>query len=381
MKKLVIMLVLMVAVSFAASTTISNSMLIETVIHHTPTGFVPPVSGDGAGYYFWDSGESSDFAPTYSWIDATGGTLISDTGDDTGWEVALPMDVQFMGVDYTSGSSIWASSNGYINFNASGGDYTDLSNDDIPSATTPNNYVAIYWDDLDGDPGNSGLYSLVDTSGDDDLYVISYDPWGHYGDSGDTVEFQAYMVENNTGLTINNTIVMQYANDCVEGGSSATVGLENAAGDDGTKYCYNTAGMIVANLAIIFIDAAYVDNYIGAFDLVAPADGSEAIDGTQVTFDWEDASYSGAGNLTYDLILSNNADLSAPFHTEAGIAASTFDYTFSQGNTSDETVYWGVTATESTLGLEVASDSIWSMTLHQHDYAIEETTWGQIKAL
>jgi len=380
MKKLTIMLVLMVAVAFAAAPAISNDMLVETVIHHTPTGFVPLDSGSGAGYYFWDSDESGDFAPVYSWIDATGGTLISDNMDDAGVEIAIPMDLRFMDVDYATGSSIWACSNGYINFNASGGDYTDLSNDDIPNVTTPNNYIAPYWDDLDGDPGVSGLYSLVDSSGDDDLYIISYDPWGHFNDTGDTMQFQAYMVENNTGVTINNTIVFQYANDCVEGGSGATVGLENFAADDGTKYSYNDS-TIAANLAIIFIDAAYVDNYIGAFDLVAPADASEARDGDQVTFDWDDASYSGTGTLTYDLILSNNADLSAPFHTEADLAASTFDYTFSQGNTSDETVYWGVEANETTLGLNVASDSIWSITLHASDYAVEETTWGQIKTL
>ncbi len=370
MKKLVIMLVLLVAVSFAASATISNSMLVETVIHHTPTGFVPLHSGDGAGYYFWDSNESSDFAPTYSWIDCTGGTEIGLNGDDSYVTITTPAAWRFCGVDKAAGTDFYVGSNGWMGFNSGGG----LGYDDS---------VNLYADDLvcrasDG----AAAYSMTDSSGNDDLYIVEFNSLRHYGSGTYDLTFQGYYVENNTGLTINNTVVLQYNSTGSEQAGNADINLTNADGSDAAVYASRDQ-TVVDGTAIIFIDAAYVDSQIGAFDLTAPADGSEALDGTPVpvTFDWEDASYSGSGTLTYDLFLSNNADLSAPFHTEAGISASTFDYTFNQGNTSDETVYWGVEANEDGLGLNVASDSIWSITLHQHDYAVEETTWGQIKAL
>ncbi len=367
MKKLVIMLVLMVAVSFAASTTISNSMLVETVIHHTPTGFVPLHSGDGAGYYFWDSNESSDFAPTYSWIDCTGGTEIGLNGDDTYVTITTPAAWRYCGVDKAAGTDLYVGSNGYMGFNSGGWhNYDDC--------------IEIYGDDLVCNTGSgSHAYSMTDSSGDDDLYILEFNSLRHYGSGTYDLTFQGYYVENNTGATINNTVVLQYNSTGAEQAANADISLTNADGSDAAVYADGDQ-TVADGTAIIFIDAAYVDNFIGAFDLTAPADGSEAIDGNQVTFDWEDASYSGTGTLTYDLILSNNADLSSPFHTET-VSASTFDYTFSQGNTSDETVYWGVEANEDGLGLNVASDSIWSITLHQHDYAIEETTWGQIKSM
>ncbi len=380
MKKLVIMLMLLVAVSFAASATISNDMLVETVIHHTPTGFVPLHSGDGAGYYFWDSGESSDFAPTYSWIDCTGGTDTGLNADDGYVNATLPAAWKLYGTDFASGNTITVSSNGGIGMGA--GNYLSSNNRDIPLDDSFNGLLALYWDDLVWYASDGAyVYLYTDTSGDDDLYVISYDDGKHYGGTAGELSFQMYYVENNTGISsINNTVVFQYLDCSSEAGSSATVGIENDAGDAAAKYSFDSASLS-DDLAIVFIDATYVDNYVGSFDLTAPADGSAAIDGTQVTFDWEDASYSGSGTLTYDLILSNNADLSSPFHTEAGLDPSTFDYTFSQGNTSDETVYWGVEANETTFGFSVDSDSIWSITLHQHDYAIEETTWGQIKSM
>ncbi len=373
MKKLTLTLVLLVAVAFAVSPTISNSMLVETVIHHTPTGFVPLISGGGAGYYFWDSGESSDWAPTYSWIDASGGTDLG-VDDDAFFTVTTPFAIRFCGADYASASDFYVGTNGEIGFSIAS--MNSRYNQDLPNASTPNNLVAIYWDDMRGYTGDH-LYSYTD-SGDDDLFVISYDPWSHYSGTHGELQFQAYFVENNTGLTINNTVVLQYQNPSAEAGVSATVGLENAAGDAAAQYSFNSAELS-ANLAIIFIDAAYVDNYIDSFNLLAPADGAEVVDGTLVTFDWEDATYGGSGNFYYEIALSENADLSSPFHEATGIAASTYDYTINQGNTSDVTVYWGVRAVEDTIGFTRNCSNIFDFTLHQNDYAIEETTWGQIK--
>jgi hypothetical protein len=380
MKKLTIMLILLVAVSFAASPAISNDMLVETLIHHMPTGFVPLISGDGAGYYFWDSNESSDFAPTFSWIDCTGGTNTGMNSDDGYVDITTPAAWKFCGVDIAAGSDLFLGSNGIIGFSSYG--MSSLGNQNIPDAGAPNDIIALHWDDLTCYTSDGAVvYAYTDTSGADDLYAVSYNDCRHYGGSPGELSFQTYFVENNTGADINNTVVIQHLEAGPETGSSATVGLENADGTEAANYCYNTGGGIEDNLAIIFIDAGYVDNYIDPLDLLAPADGAEVVDGTQVTFDWEDAAYAGSGNFYYEIALSENADLSTPFHEATGIASSTYDYTINQGNTSDVTVYWGVRAVEDTIGFIRNCSNIFSFTLHQSDYAVEETTWGQIKSM
>jgi hypothetical protein len=376
MKKLVLALILLVAVSFATSSAISNDMLVETLIHHTPTGFVPPTSGGGAGYYFWDSNESSDYAPVYSWIDCTTGTDTGLDADDAYTTVSTPAALKYCGVSIAAGSNMYIGTNGVLGFNS---DSMHWYPGYLPSTSTPNNVLCLYGDDLifynsDG----ASIYTKTATSGNDDLYIVSYHDGMHWLGTPCVLTFQAYFVENNTGCNINNTIVFQYAETSEENGGNAVVGIENAAGNAAAVYSINS-DCLRPNLAIVFIDAGYVDSYIDHFDLTTPSSGSQYRDGTTVTFDWQDAAYSGSGTLTYDLILSNNANLSSPFYTGT-FSASTGSYTFARGNTSDETVYWGVEANETTVGFSRASDSIWSITLHNSNYAIEETTWGQLKA-
>jgi len=71
----------------------------------------------------------------------------TDSGldDDDASSGALPIGFtfNFFGNDYTE---LYTSSNGYLTFSSD--NQTDWSNDNIPSNTTPDNYIAPFWDDL-----------------------------------------------------------------------------------------------------------------------------------------------------------------------------------------------------------------------------------------
>ncbi|MCX7022819.1 MAG: hypothetical protein NTW26_11220, partial [bacterium] len=123
--------------------------------------YVPLVSGDGAGYYFWDSNETSDWAPAYDWIDAAGGTDLG-TGDEASFTVTTPFFIRFCGRDYPAGSTVYVGCNGALSFRNAG---IPGANQNIPDAATPNAVAAVAWDDLRGISGDH-LYSYLDTSGE-----------------------------------------------------------------------------------------------------------------------------------------------------------------------------------------------------------------------
>ncbi len=94
-------------------------------------------------------GYSIDDTLIEPFIDASGGTTLIDTSTDDGFaSFELPFDFKFFGVQYYAGMDVYVSSNGYLDFGDPNTDHTDLSNDDIPSITDPDNYAAPFWDDL-----------------------------------------------------------------------------------------------------------------------------------------------------------------------------------------------------------------------------------------
>jgi hypothetical protein len=101
-----------------------------------PTGSGGP---DAYGYYWTDSDEAG--GPTYNWVEISGiGTEIILSDDD--YEEVIPFAFDFYGVDKTS---VKISSNGYLTF---GTDGTDWTNDPIPHSNDPDDFIALFWDDL-----------------------------------------------------------------------------------------------------------------------------------------------------------------------------------------------------------------------------------------
>ncbi|MCK4594762.1 hypothetical protein KAU45_09695, partial [bacterium] len=363
---------LLVALSAALGFQIEADRVVSRFVPQVPgLDFDRLLSGEGAGYYYWDSNETGEWAPEYNWIDASGGTDLG-TGDDASFTVTTPFLIRFCNRNYPSGSTAYVGCNGALSFKNAG---IPAANQNIPVSAAPNALIAVVWDDLRGTTGDH-LYSYLDISNELSIWVISYDPWHRYLSIG-PFRFQIHIYERPmTGM--NNTIELHYQTVWSGGynlGQSATVGLENWDGTQAAAYSYNDD--LEAGFAIRFIDTNYVDNWIGEFDLLSPRDGSDDYhEGDTVTFTWEAAEYSGDGSLTYTWLLDTDPVLTDAQEFDAG-GDTQIDHTFVVG---DQGVwYWSVRAQEDGFGHTRMAESIRSIEILP-EVAVVETTWGQIKA-
>jgi hypothetical protein len=326
------------------------------------------VFGDGAGYYFWDSNEDSEWAPVYNWIDAGGGTDLG-IGDEASFTVTTPFDIRFCNRDYAAGSTVYVGCNGALSFRNPG---IPGANQDIPDTTAPNALAAAAWDDLRGISGDH-LYSYLDTTGDLDIWVLSYDPWHRYLSVG-PFRFQMQIYEQPMAW-INNTVEFHYQTVLASGinlGHSATVGLENWGGTEAAAYSYNSN--LEAEFAVRFIDTRWVDDALGAFHLLTPEDGYPFSPGETIHFTWEEPEYYGFGVLNYTFYLADNEDFTDPMVIDRG-TYTWFDYIFGFDQWVDH--WWKVYAEEDDIGLNRWSEEIWHI---EGIGEVTETTWGQIKA-
>jgi hypothetical protein len=182
---------------------------------------------DNFGYEWIDSNDPQ--GPVYEWND------ISTTGTEvTGWvstgsfdpldegkagPIPLGMNFKFYGEIKTQ---LYISSNGFISFN----DITEdtYTNDNIPTAGVPDNYIAPFWDDLEGSSGQV-YYQQVGNK-----FIIQFNNWGFYSGSG-SLTYQVVLQSNNQ--------VYFYYNNMSGSMNSSTVGIENGNGTDGLQIAYN----------------------------------------------------------------------------------------------------------------------------------------------
>lgn len=110
---------------------------------------------DGFGYFWIDSDESG--GPNYVWNDISGtGTLLTGLTDDSFvGPVNLGINFPFYANSY---SQVYVSSNGFLSF---GSGNSSLSNQNIPSSTTPNDLIAWFWDDLNPTVSGTVHYQTI----------------------------------------------------------------------------------------------------------------------------------------------------------------------------------------------------------------------------
>ncbi|MGW4795651.1 S8 family serine peptidase [Nonomuraea sp. NPDC004297] len=158
---------------------------------------------------------------------AAGTEKLALTGDDEAQQVTLPFPVPFYGTGHTKA---WIGTNGFVTFAADR--VTTGSNGRLPTTGTPNNAVYPYWDDLIVD-AQAGVYTAVTGTAPHRTFVVEWRNVGFYNDSGQRVSFSALLGEDGS-------IGFRYKDIESERdrGDSATIGVENAAGDDALLYSY-----------------------------------------------------------------------------------------------------------------------------------------------
>ncbi|MFH1198093.1 MAG: S8 family serine peptidase [bacterium] len=191
---------------------------------------------DDFGYRWIDSDDPN--GPSFVWndISSTGTPVSFSNGTlDDGWTNAIPLGFSFKyyGNLY---SSIYISTNGIVSLTALTTSYT--ANAAIPTTAAPNNVIFPFWDDLEGRTQGTVHYQQIGSK-----FYIQFTNWQKYTSSGGTGSLTFQIELTNTGK------IMLYYQNMVGTLNSATVGIENAAGDDGLQIAYN-ATYIKNDLAI-----------------------------------------------------------------------------------------------------------------------------------
>jgi len=196
------------------------------------------VGGGSLFGYEWTDSKSPAPSVTFGWIEINGtGTDTGMAGDDNSISIPIGFTFPFFGNSYTIA---YPSTNGLIAF---GNETFAFSNWDIPSTYTPDNMIMAYWDDLCVVYGTGNvLYKLIGSAPSRQLVVEWYQVQPLSG--GQLMTFEVILSESGN-------IIIQYLTLNGMGGSSASVGIENANGSDGCKYSYNQ-GVLSDNLAISF---------------------------------------------------------------------------------------------------------------------------------
>jgi len=187
---------------------------------------------DAFGYKWIDSDEPN--GPAYEWNDiaATGTNVTTWTPTGTfgakdeghSGPINLPFPFKFYG---NVKNTVHASSNGVILFNAPTSNI--FTNAAIPNAAAPNEYIAPFWDDLDGTNGGEVYYKA-----DGGKFTIQYNNWPRYSTTGSSLTFQVVLYSNGRIMIYYKTMTSSTMN-------SATIGIENGNGSVGLQTAYNAA--------------------------------------------------------------------------------------------------------------------------------------------
>ncbi|MCQ8129988.1 DUF4347 domain-containing protein, partial [Methylomonas rivi] len=163
------------------------------------------------------------------------GTVVLTSGIDDNVTPTLYIEFSF---DYfgSTFTSFWVSSNGILGFGLPDSSY---SNTDLPTTSTPNNALYVFWDDLTTSSANVA-YTVISASdpkntAGSDLLVVQWNSVRLPGIS-EPLTFQAILTEGSNQIQF---IYLNMGSNVV--GSSATVGIENADGTAGIRYAYNEA--------------------------------------------------------------------------------------------------------------------------------------------
>lgn len=239
------------------------------------------------GYKWKDSNEPN--GPQYVWNDITStGTLATNwvpTGTfdpkDEGYAGPFPLGFNFKFYGQEK-NQVYVSSNGLILFNTvSSNIYTNAQ---IPSSEVPNEYIAPFWDDLDGVSSGTVHYKQEGST-----FIVQFTGWHKYSNTG-SLTFQIVLHQNGK--------IVVYYNNMNATLNSATVGIENAAGNDGLQVAYN-ANYVANNLALEFAaEPDWLSNDVNSGTLF----NGNSID-VELTFRAEDYP---AGNYSMDFNVASN---------------------------------------------------------------------------
>jgi len=226
-------------------------------------------------------------------------------------QITLPFRVPLYGKGYRAAT---VSTNGFVSFVSTTS--SNPSNRTIPYTGAPNATLYPFWDDFALET-TSGVYTGVTGTAPNRTFIVEWRDVSFYTSRSDRVSFEALISENGE-------ITFRYADidSGMDTGTSATVGIENAAGTVAFQYAYNEAA--ISNGGITF----RTDHGV-AHGLVTDANDGDPVAGATVT--------AQAGGQVVDTAVSD-AEGSYLFQLPAGSYQLTVEKEFYETATSDLTL-------------------------------------------
>ncbi len=165
----------------------------------------------------------------------------SQGANDALFTLSLPFAFEFYGSSYTS---ITVSTNGWIGL-GTGFSSSFPVNTNIPSASPPNNIIAVYWDDLELSP-TGGIYYESGGTAPNRWFKVEWSGVRHVGTSTYEGRFGVILYEGGYGG--GDSILFYYDVARIGGGpydfaGDATIGIESPVGGVGLLYSYNTTSI------------------------------------------------------------------------------------------------------------------------------------------
>ncbi|HJP84484.1 MAG TPA: HYR domain-containing protein [Gemmatimonadaceae bacterium] len=310
--------------------------------------------GGGASPQYTES--RVDFAPEAS---PNTSAFARDLSDDGYFSRPIGFDFTFYGNTY---NSVVVYSNGFVGF----GNAQTASADGgfIPSATTPNNIIALAWADWSPQQVADGIRFETRGSAPNRKFILQFNNVPEYHSTG-ILTSQVVLSEGTNEITI-------YTNqmNTVNSGHVITQGIENATGSLASYDTFmNTAGTQMArvknrfqltNDAIRFTPVSAKDEVAPTFD-AAPVDLSQNNDpglATAVVAVAPPTAQDNCSAVTITGVRSDGLSLDAPYHV--GVTTITWTAKDADGNTSTETQTVTVIDVDPPVWDDVTVASVWT---------------------
>lgn len=201
--------------------------------------FAIPVGQAGGAYSFGTPGTGA--------VIPAGGTLVAGSAvDDAVVTVNLPFATAIYGQNFASGSTISVSTNGNVQFVASGGT-TAFANTTLPAAvfgaTVP--VMMPFWDDLDLRTPDGGIYTQTIGTAPNRQFVIEW-RGRHFSETGgpQSVNIAVVLNEGASGA-FEYRYVQTGTAAAIANGASATVGVQAAT--TGTTFTQSSFNQAIVN--------------------------------------------------------------------------------------------------------------------------------------
>ncbi len=152
----------------------------------------------------------------------------------------------------------YVTSNGLVIFGSGSNDYTE---DPIPSTSSPNNFIAAFWDDVVITSSGKILYTTIGAAPNRKC-IIQWTNMGFYSSTVLMGTFSVILYEGSNEIRIQYRSIIDNTS-ARSHGSSASIGIENSTGTSGVRYAYHNSDAISSEQAILFTPAGsgYSMNY------------------------------------------------------------------------------------------------------------------------